>query len=215
MGSREQVPADDPTHGWNQIAAEFIAIRQDSVIGVAAIRQWANKLPAGARVLDLGCGFGVPLTAALLAQGYALYGVDASAVMLAEFKRRFPEVPVKCASVEVADFRLSTFEQTDIDRYQVETTTFAAVMAIGLLFLLSEQSQQLLIKKVAAVLNQGGLFVFSAPYQQCCWRDLSTGRESRSLGREVYLALCGQVGLTLQSEFSDEGGNHHFSFVKL
>lgn len=214
MSHQPPETVDDPANGWNQIAPDFMAIRQHSVIGVAVISLWAKNLPVAANVLDLGCGFGVPLTATLISQGFSLYGIDASPVLLTELQQRFPQVLAKCATVEEADFRRNSFARAKVATVMSDTATFDAVMAIGLMFLLPAQSQQLVIKKVAEVLNQGGLFLFSAPYQQCCWPDLLTGRESSSLGRELYLALCGQSGLTLQSEFSDEGGNHHFSFVK-
>lgn len=214
MSHQQLETADDLANGWNEIAPDFMAIRQHSVIGVAAIRLWAENLPVAAHVLDLGCGFGVPLTEMLLSQGFSLYGIDASPVLLAELQQRFPQVLAKCATVEEADFQRNSFAGLKVAIEISDSATFDAVIAIGLMFLLPAQSQQLLIKKVAAVLNQGGLFLFSAPYQQCCWPDLLTGRESSSLGREVYVALCGQSGLALQSEFSDDGGNHHFSFVK-
>lgn len=211
--------AHDPANGWDQVAAEFIAIRQHAEIGVAALQQWAKNLPAAAQVLDLGCGFGEPVAAALIAEGCSVYGIDASPLMLAEFNRRFPKAPVKCATVEEAEFERHTFESIPVEngrlgQPKIKNSHFDAVVAIGLLFLLPAQSQQWVIKKAAAVLNPGGFLLFSSPFQACCWHDLLTGRESISLGRQVYLAWCEQCGFKLQSEFADEGGNHYFCFVK-
>lgn len=48
-------------------------------------------LPAGAPVLDLGCGTGRPLAAWLLQRGYAVTGVDQAAALLARARQRFPD----------------------------------------------------------------------------------------------------------------------------
>jgi hypothetical protein len=55
-------------------------------------------------------------------------------------------------------------------------------MAVGLLFLLSEDSQRDLIRRVGLALNSGGRFLFTSPAQCCTWTDILTGRESLSLG---------------------------------
>ena len=48
-------------------------------------------LPAGAPVLDLGCGTGRPLGARLLQRGYAVTGVDQAAQLLARARQQLPE----------------------------------------------------------------------------------------------------------------------------
>jgi 2-polyprenyl-3-methyl-5-hydroxy-6-metoxy-1,4-benzoquinol methylase len=58
------------------VATSFVAVR--SRIGAATVRSWARSLPPGAAILDLGCGSGVPIAQALLADGFDVHGVDAS-----------------------------------------------------------------------------------------------------------------------------------------
>jgi len=59
-------------------------------------RGWLERaldgLPAGAAVMDLGCGSGRPIAAWLHGQGYAVTGVDVSAEMLALAKGHLPDV---------------------------------------------------------------------------------------------------------------------------
>ncbi len=50
----------DPSNGYEAVATEFIAVRQQSGVGVATVRAWGRSLPQGATILDLACGFGVP-----------------------------------------------------------------------------------------------------------------------------------------------------------
>ena len=46
------------------------------------------------------------------------------------------------------------------------------------------------------------------------WADLSTGRKSVSLGRDAYLGLVEDAGLTLVAEHDDEGENHYYEAIR-
>lgn len=187
--------APDQANGYEEHAAQFMSWREQSTIGVSTVLQWAQGLPRGCALLDLGCGSGLPLGKALHDQGFALFGVDASPTLLQAYQQRLPDATLALATVESADF----FQRQ-----------FAAVLSIGLVFLLPEAAQILLFQKVAAALSAGGQWLFSAPEQPCQWLDRLTGRESRSLGAVRYRQLIAQVGLTLQACYQDEGGNHYF-----
>jgi SAM-dependent methyltransferase len=183
----------DPSNGYQAAAADFISAR--SLIGAAEVRTWAQRLPRSGAVLDLGCGHGVPITQALLEEGLAVYGIDASATLLAELRRRFPNVVAECGAAEESDFFARTFD---------------GIVACGLLFLLAPDMQALVLRKAARALNPGGQFLFTAPREACRWRDVLTGRDSVSLGVDAYRDLLRAEGLTLVSEQQDEGGNHYY-----
>ena len=185
----------DPSNGYEGVATEFIAGRQQSGVGVATVRAWGRSLPQGATILDLACGFGVPNSQALIDDGFVIYGVDASPRLITEFRRRFPDVNVACEAVEDSRF---------FDR------TFDGVIAVGLLFLLSEDSQRDLIRRVGLALNSSGRFLFTSPAQSCTWTDILTGRESLSLGADAYKAIIADARLNLVGEHSDEGDNHYY-----
>lgn len=188
----------DASGGWNAVAGEFIAHRSP-VTGVATILEWAKSLPSGASLLDVGCGFGAPVATALVGAGFAVHGIDASPELVAEFRRRLPGTPVRCEAAETSSF----FERK-----------FDAAIAIGLVFLLDEERQRQLIQRIAAALRPGGRFLFTAPAQPATWQDIQTGRTSRSLGKEGYVALLREVGLDLVREFTDEGENHYYEAVR-
>jgi SAM-dependent methyltransferase len=136
---------------------------------------WAGSLPAGAAVLDLGCGDGVPVSRALVAAGLSVYGVEASSTLAAAFRVNFPPARVVCEPVERSAF----FGRT-----------FGGAVAWGLLFLLPAESQRTVIRNVAAALEPGGRFLFTAPAQFCTWDDRLTGLPSVSLGAATYHAVC-------------------------
>ena len=185
----------DHSNGYEAIAAEFSCAREQSAIGLSTVRAWAQSLPQGTAVLDLGCGSGRPVATALSDQGFSLFGIDASPSLAAAFLRNLPQAQVACESVAASPFFHRTFD---------------AVVAIGLLFLLPPEGQRPLILKVAAALNPGGRFLFTASPQIATWSDVLTGRTSHSLGAEHYRAACADAGLVIDQEYDDEGGNHYY-----
>lgn len=188
------VPAD-ASSGYEAVSNDFISRRTGSGVGVGTVREWARDLPDGAAVLDLGYGPGVPISQVLAEAGLAVYGVDASPSMVAEFRRRFPDAPVECAAV--GDSRFFGRE-------------FDGVVAWGLVFLLSADAQADLIHKAAGALKPGGRFLFTAPWQACEWPDSMTGRSSVSLGADAYRRHLEAAGLVLVDEADDEGENHYY-----
>jgi len=188
-------PTRDMSNGWEAVTNEFIAIREQSDIGVDVVQAWARNLPNGCAVLDIGCGTGIPVAQALVADGFEIYGVDASPTMVAEFQQRFPKASVACEPVEASAF---------FDR------SFDGIVAIGLIFLLPAAIQRQLIFAVASALNSGGHFLFTSPAQVCEWADLMTGRKSRSLGQDAYARLLAEAGLVLVRSYVDAGENRYF-----
>ena len=186
---------EDRSNGYEAVASEHIARRQHSSVGVETVRVWARSLPVGTAVLDLGCGDGVPIDIALINDGFAIHGVDASPSMTAAFRHHFPQAPVACEAVEDSGFFNRSFD---------------GVLAWGLMFLLSADTQRALIHKVALALNPSGRFLFTSPTQSCTWRDAVTGRQSLSLGVESYTAILSDANLVLVGEHQDEGDNHYY-----
>jgi SAM-dependent methyltransferase len=194
----------DSSNGYEGIADTFIARRGkrptvgDS-IGAATIRAWAESLPAGATVLDLGSGPGEPSTRVLREAGLTTFAVDASPTMVAAFRERFPDVPVECNTVEASDFFGREFD---------------GVLAWGLLFLLEPAAQARVIEKVARALMPHGRFLFTAHKESLEWLDAMTGRQSRSLGAATYDRLLRGAGLLWLGEAQDEGDNHYYFVEK-
>src|ERR671924_677858 len=114
----------DKSNGYEAIAKDFIRARTPT-IGPRIVRQWAKGLPAVASILDVGCGYGIPISQTLLQDGFTVYGVDASPTLVSKFRKQFPNTPVECSSVEDSLFFSRTFD---------------AVIAWGLIFILPVES---------------------------------------------------------------------------
>ena len=189
----------DHSAGWEAVSDQFIAIR--SQVGTALVRGWAkDRLPQSAAILDVGCGSGVPIAQALVADGFSLWGVDASPSLISAYRQNLPGMPAVCEPAQDSSF----FNRT-----------FMGVVSVGLIFLLGADDQRKLLTSVARVLEPEGRFLFSAPREVCRWNDTLTGRASMSLGVDAYSAHLTSMGLRLDDCRSDEGGNNYYEAVKL
>lgn len=190
----------DSITAYEMHAAHFLQHRDVSTIGVRVVSQWAASRKPGPCVIEIACGGGLPVTRALIDAGLEVWAIDASPSLIATFQARFPEVPVKCESVQSSDY----FERN-----------YDAAIAIGLIFLLSEEDQFRMLSRVAEVLNPGGHFLFTAPVETGSWADMNTGHLCRSLGREVYQHAMNEAGLRIVGEYEDSGRNHYYATEKL
>jgi SAM-dependent methyltransferase len=102
-----------------------------------------ETLPAGARLLELGCGPGIPTTRAL-AERFDVTGVDLSAVQLGLARRNVPA---------------ATFVQADMARLSLAPATFDAVAAFYSLIHVPRHEQPGLLQEIAGWLRPGGWLV--------------------------------------------------------
>lgn len=73
------------------------------------LRRLAARVPEGARVLDLGCGNGVPATREM-ARRWRTTGVDLSPVQLERARALVPEAAFVCADMAAVEFRDGAFD---------------------------------------------------------------------------------------------------------
>ena len=187
----------DTSNGYEEHAETFIRSRHPH-IGQKMAGEWARGFTPGATVLELGCGDGV-ISQVLVDAGLTLFGLDASPTLLRAFRERFPGVETECAAAEESSYFNRTFD---------------GVVAVGVIFLLPESAQRIVLAKVANALKAGGRFLFTAPREACTWVDVLTKRESRSLGVDEYEGLLRGLGFEVSSGRVDEGENHYFFAVK-
>ena len=102
-----------------------------------------SKLPAGAELLDLGCGAGVPTTRHL-AEHFDVTGVDISAEQVARSQRNVPA---------------AKFVQSDMTKLDFGAGTFDAVTAFYSVIHVPRDEHPSLFQDIARWLKPEGLFV--------------------------------------------------------
>ncbi len=189
--------SEDRSNGYEAIAEKFIAVRSNS--GQDLVEKWANNFSPKAFIIDIGAGYGEPLTSVLINRGFAVSAIDASPKMVSALGARFPNIDLACEAVEESNF----FGQS-----------FDGALAIGLIFLLSPETQKDFVRRVFNALKSGGRFLFSAPSQQGSWDDILTGRQSVSLGETTYCRILREAGFDSIETHVDNDENHYFEALK-
>ena len=142
-------PADDPgtdycqlvRRGYDACAASYDAARRADA--EPALSWITCRLEPGARVLDLGCGAGVPVTRQL-AQAYRVLGVDLSPEMIARARAHVPMASFVCA------------DAMDLD---LEAESLDAVVSFYAVFHIPRERHRELFERIYGWLAPGGSFL--------------------------------------------------------
>lgn len=76
------------------LIADWYSTDRGRSVGAAEALAVVAALPAGSRILDVGCCNGVPITEALLNAGHRVVAPDSSTGMVAQFRVNLPRTPV-------------------------------------------------------------------------------------------------------------------------
>src|SRR4051794_26940689 len=89
------MPPEGPRsmHEYDQIS-DWYPTDRGRTVGVAEALAVAATLPAHSRILDVGCGNGVPIAVALVNAGHRVVGLDSSDGMLARLQINLPGTPI-------------------------------------------------------------------------------------------------------------------------
>lgn len=145
---------------------DAVSVRYDAAYDAGdKYRSWLDELvavtPPGGRVLDLGCGSGVPVAHRLAAAGLRVTGVDISEVQVRRAARHVPE---------------AEFLHLDAVDAVFEEASFDAVVSFYALIHLPLSQQPPLLRRIAGWLRPGGRFVATMGHR--AW----TGVEENWLG---------------------------------
>lgn len=185
-----------------------VAVRYEQAYGTETkyepwLAELLGHLAPGSRVLDLGCGSGVPVAKRLAAAGHQVTGVDISEVQVQRARARVPD---------------AEFVQADATALVYPPATYDAVVSFYALIHIPLDEQLPLLGRVAEWLRPGGLFVGTAG------RDAWSGSERDWLGggAEMWWSHADaatnrswlvQSGLVVdREEFVPEGEGGHVLF---
>ena len=136
---------DDPREivraGYDAIADRYAewSASFESPVG-AWVAKFIERVPVGARVLELGCGGDNPSTLEL-ARRYDYLGVDLSAFQLARARRALPE---------------ARFLQADATTLELEPESFEGVVSLFMLGHVPRAEQAPLLRRISGWLRPGG-----------------------------------------------------------
>ena len=84
--------------GYNSIAAKYLPTRSEDSEDVQLLQELVERLPKGAKVLDAGCGAGIPVTRYLI-QFFDVTGVDFSDEQIRMARQLVPEAHFLCQDI--------------------------------------------------------------------------------------------------------------------
>ncbi len=183
-------PANDPAvdyralvrEGYDRCAARYEALRREEV--EPDLRRLIVQLEAGTKVLDVGCGVGIPI-AMSLAQHFEVTGVDISAEMVRRARENLPD---------------ATFIHADVLEVELPVSNFDAVVSFYALFHLPREQHDTLLRRIHRWLKPGGYLLITvaseneAPYTE---GFLGVTMYWSNYGLQEYETLLKEIGFEL------------------
>lgn len=148
--------------------------------------RFAARLPSGARVLDLGCGNGLPVARELACAGHHVTGVDLSEAQIERARVLVPEATFVCADMTAVEFEAGAFD---------------GVAAFYSLINLPLADQPMLLERIARWLIPGGWLIATVGQEpwtgiEADWRGVRGARMYYShAGVEQYRAWFAAASL--------------------
>jgi len=170
---------------YERNAAAFDRQRPKTLIERPWLERLARELPAGARVLDLGCGAGEPIAAYFIARGWVVTGADFAPAMLDLAASRFPNSNWHCSDMRELDLG----------------ETFAAIVGWDSFFHLPPADQPATLAKLADHLVPGGwLLLTVGPHAgEVIGRVNGEAVYHASLSPEAYEQILHRHGLAISA----------------
>ena len=187
-------PARVVRAGYDAIGERYHDWSHDDPNRIAYVTALRDRLPAGSRVLELGCGPGDPATR-ILAERHRVVGVDLSAGQLAIARRLAPG---------------AALAQVDMTRLSVRPGSLDAVAAFFSFGHLPGAEHAPLLARIGTWLRAGGVLVANFPLAAGDGADddwLGVPMFFGGIGRDAMLAALVAAGFTVESveRLGDEG----------
>jgi len=196
---------DDPkalvAAGYDAIAENYLERYGRSKVRDYWLGELIARLPRHARVLDLGCGAGLPVARELAARGFAVVGADGS-------RRQIEMAQRNVAGAE--------FIQADITTAELSPAAFDAVAAFYSITHIPREEHPALLQSIADWLKPGGWFIASMGAEQLrdrCEEWLGVPMYFSHYAAEENAALVHAAGFTVERAEVVAQDNEDASFL--
>jgi len=193
--------------GYNAIADRYLAERTRDSEDVRLLDELTTRLQAGAKVLDAGCGAGVPISQ-MLSKKFEVTGVDFSEAQIELAKKNVPNATFICQDMTQLDFPDNTFDGI---------SSYYAIIHIP------REEHQLLLANFHRILKLNGLALLCLGAENLIddidENFLGTRMYWSHYDSETYLEMLTQCGFfillsKLVADASCEGAGHLFVLVQ-
>ena len=128
--------------GYNKIGKKYQDLRLK--FNTKEIEEFAKLLPKNAKVLDAGCGTGIPYTKFLLDLGYNVIGVDFSKEMLRVARENIPN---------------GKFIEKNITKLDFSDDSFDGLISISVIIHIPREKHRPLFEQFHRILKQNGVIL--------------------------------------------------------
>lgn len=155
----------------------------------------ADKLPTKAKILDIGCGSGVPIDKYLQSKNFEITGVDISEEMIRLAKENFPSGNYLVGDMEKIDFPASSFD---------------AIVSFYAIFHTPRERHLKLLKKIRTLLVNSGYLLITMGASE--WEGTENDFHGSKMywshyGREKNIQLVKKAGFEIIYETIDTSGD--------
>lgn len=196
--------------GYDRIAPTYLRIRRSSGPDVDLLTELTGRLSNGARVLDAGCGAGVPVTR-LLASRFLVTGVDLSASQIEMARSLVPD---------------ATFIQADMTTIDLPDNSFNAICSYYAIIHVPREQHPTLLERFHRMLVPGGYLLASMGAtdnpddHDDNWLGAGAPMYWSHYGREENLRMVNAAGFTIvwdrlvREDEALGGGSHLFVLAR-
>ena len=189
----------DTGHLYDRVASWWDGREGQSTAGVEFVRAAIRLSAARGRALDVGCGSGGRIVAALSEAGFEVTGLDVSGAMVEYASRRHPE---------------ARFIRGDICEWR-PPTRYDVIIAWDSIFHVPHPQQRPVVEKLCDALAEGGVLLFTAGGVDGEITGRMRGREFyySSLAEEEYLKVMKGWGCKCVLMQRDQYPEEHVVFI--
>jgi ubiquinone/menaquinone biosynthesis C-methylase UbiE len=152
--------------GYDRIAKKYLEKRHTNLPEMKLLPQFVKEIPKGGKVLDIGCGAGVPFTK-YLAERFNVIGVDISKQQIALASQLVPN---------------ATFYQKDMKTLDFPDNSFDGILSYYAIFHVPRNDHLMIFENIFRMLKKTGVALL------CLGTETDTGSYSNFLGEKMFFS---------------------------